>query len=119
AAAMAEAIRRGGRAFRLPISVPGHTPVMRDAAAELERVLNEIEFHDPKAPIISNISGKALTTAEEVRQELADQICAAVEWVRCVGEMVNQGVATFVEVGPGRALTNIAGRFGENLRFLS
>ncbi len=53
-----------------------------------------------------------------MRQELADQICAAVQWVRCMGAMVNQGIATFVEVGPGRSLTNIARRFSGTLPFL-
>jgi [acyl-carrier-protein] S-malonyltransferase len=109
----------GGRAKRLPISVPGHTPVMKEAAREMERILSQTTFRDPNAPIVSNISGNLLTTAEEVRNELAGQICAAVEWVHCMGEMMNQGIATFVEVGPGRALSNIAGRFGNNLRFVT
>ncbi len=117
--AMNRATSLGAKARRLPISVPGHTPVMQDAAREMERVLRQTTFRDPNAPIVSNISGNLLTTAEEVRNELAGQICAAVEWVHCMGEMMNQGVATFVEVGPGRALSNIAGRFGDNLRFLT
>jgi [acyl-carrier-protein] S-malonyltransferase len=93
--------------------------MMQDAAREMERILNQTTFRDPNAPIVSNISGNLLTTAEEVRSELANQICAAVEWVHCMGEMMNQGIATFVEVGPGRALSNIAGRFGNNLRFVT
>jgi [acyl-carrier-protein] S-malonyltransferase len=117
--AMAAIRERGARTSRLPISVPGHTPVMRTAADEMERILQTTTFRDPKAPIVSNINGGLLLTAEEVRAELAGQICAAVEWVRCMGSMLNEGVATFIEVGPGRALSNIAGRFGDNLRFLT
>jgi [acyl-carrier-protein] S-malonyltransferase len=117
--AMDAAKQRGARALKLPISVPGHTPVMRDAADELERILLRTSFRDPNAPIVSNIHGGLLVTAEDVRAELGGQICAAVEWVRCMGSMVNEGVATFVEIGPGRALSNIAGRFGDNLRFLT
>ncbi|MGE0058714.1 MAG: ACP S-malonyltransferase, partial [Dehalococcoidia bacterium] len=117
--AMALSKQRGARAIKLPISVPGHTPVMRDAADEMERILLRTSFRDPNAPIVSNIHGGLLVTAEDVRAELGGQICAAVEWVRCMGSMVNEGVATFVEIGPGRALSNIAGRFGDNLRFLT
>jgi [acyl-carrier-protein] S-malonyltransferase len=117
--AMLLARERGGTVLRLPISVPGHTPVMRDVARELGGVIHKTTFVAPSAPLVSNISGSLLTTAEDVRQELTDQICAAVEWVRCMGSMVNQGVATFVEVGPGRALTNIARRFSDNFRFLT
>lgn len=118
-AAMKVARERGARAIKLPISVPGHTPVMRDAADEMERVLRSTRFSDPRAPIVSNIHGGVLVTADEVREELGGQICAAVEWVRCMGSLMNEGVATFVEVGPGRALSSIASRFGDNLRFLT
>jgi [acyl-carrier-protein] S-malonyltransferase len=52
-------------------------------------------------------------------QELSDQICEAVEWVRCMGSMVNQGIQTFVEVGPGRSLSNIARRLSANLPFVN
>ena len=110
---------RGGTVLRLPISVPGHTPVMRDAASQLGGIIHRTPFFAPSAPLVSNITGGPLTTAEDVRQELSDQICAAVEWVRCMGSMVNQGVATFIEVGPGRALSNIARRFSDNFRFLT
>jgi [acyl-carrier-protein] S-malonyltransferase len=110
---------RGGAVRRLPISVPGHTPVMQSVREDLREFMKTIQFHDPAAPIVSNINGGLLTTADEVMLELADQICAAVEWVRCMGSMVNQGVATFVEIGPGRTLSGIARRFSENLRFVT
>lgn len=108
--AMTLARERGGRALRLPISVPSHTPMMRDAARELSRSISTLSFREPKTPIVSNLSGRLLTTAEEVRQELSDQICAAVEWVRCVATMANEGAGTFVEVGPGNALSNLVRR---------
>jgi len=108
--AMALARERGGRTLRLRISVPGHTPMMRDAARELSRVISSLTFRDPDPPLVSNISAKLLTTAEEVREELANQICAAVEWARCVVEMANQGAGAFVEVGPGQALAKLVRR---------
>ena len=108
--AMALARSRGGRVLRLPISVPGHTPLMRDAARELSRVVSSLPFREPNTPLVSNISAKLLTTAEEVRQELADQICAAVQWARCVAAMMNEGASSFVEVGPGHALSNLIRR---------
>lgn len=111
--------QRKAKAIKLPISVPGHTPVMRDAANEMERILQVTQFRDPTSPIVSNIHGGLLLSADDVRAELGGQICAAVEWVRCMGSMVNEGVGTFIEIGPGRALSNIAGRFGDNLRFLT
>ena len=54
-----------------------------------------------RRPLVSNIDGGLLTTADEVMQELSDQICEAVEWVRCMGTMVNQGIADVCGSGAG------------------
>ena len=108
--AMTLARERGARVLRLPISVPGHTPMMRDAARELSRFISTLSFREPKTPLVSNISARLLTTAEEVRQELSDQICAAVEWARCVVAMANDGAGAFVEVGPGHTLSRMLRR---------
>jgi len=108
--AMALARERGGRVLRLPISTPGHTPMMRDAARELSRFISSLSFRDPNPPLVSNISAKLLTTAEEVRGELSNQICAAVQWARCVLAMANQGTGSFVEVGPGQVLSKLVRR---------
>jgi len=108
--AMALARDRGARVFRLPISVPGHTPLMRDAARELSRFISTLPFRQPSTPLVSNISARLLTTAEDVRDELADQICAAVQWARCVIAMAGQGAGTFVELGPGHVLSTMLRR---------
>ena len=108
--AVAVARGRGARVIRLPISVPSHTPMMDEAASELSRFIAKVSFRAPTTPLVSNISARLLTTAEEVRQELSDQICAAVQWARCVAAMANGGADSFVEVGPGQALSNIVRR---------
>ncbi len=117
--AMALARERGGRVQRLAISVPSHTPLMRDAAHELSRFISTLRFREPETPLVSNISAKLLTTADEVRQELSDQICAVVQWVRCVATMVNQGTGAFVEVGPGQALSKMVRRIGGDAQAIS
>ena len=118
--AMALARARGGRVMRLPISVPSHIPLMRDVARELAKFIDTLPFREPETPLVSNVSAKLLTTAEELREELSGQICAAVQWVRCVGEMANQNVVAFVEVGPGRALSKMVRRIeGERAQTFS
>lgn len=116
--AMALARKRGAKVLRLPIGVPGHSPVMRDAARELSRFISTLTFKDPQPPLVSNVSAQLLTTAEDVRQELSEQICAAVQWARCFVTMVNEGTSTFVEVGPGHALSRIARRIHAGARVL-
>jgi [acyl-carrier-protein] S-malonyltransferase len=119
AQAIALAKERGARVMRLPISVPGHLPVMEDAARELGRFIGDVPFRDPETPIVSNISARVLTTASEVRGELSDQLCSAVHWARCVMMMVNSGAGTFVEVGPGQALSNLVRRIRSDADIVS
>lgn len=117
--AVAIARERGARALRLPISVPSHTPIMQDAAREMSRFISTLGFRDPETPVVSNISARLLTTAEDVRHELADQISSAVEWARCVVTMSDSGVDSFVEVGPGQTLSRIVRRIRGDARTLS
>ena len=117
--AMQIARERGARTLRLPISVPGHTPIMGDAASELSRAISTLPFRDPDPPLVSNISAQLLTRAEEVRQELSDQLGAAVQWARCVLAMANQGAGAFIEVGPGRSLSKMVRRITSEATVLS
>lgn len=117
--AMALAHERGAKVLRLPIGVPGHSPVMRDAARELSRFISTLKFRDPQPPLVSNISAQLVSSAEDVRQELSEQICAAVQWAGCFLAMLNEGTSTFVEVGPGHALSRIARRIHEGVRVVT
>jgi len=101
---------RGARVVQLPISVPGHFPKMAEAREELRKFIDQIEFNDPKFPVVSSLTGKALTTADDVRQELSDQMTGAINWMRAFLEMRRAGASTFFEVGPGHVLANLAKR---------
>jgi len=92
---------------------------MEDAARELSRRIDALRFHDPQPPLVSNVSAKLLTRAEDVRQELSDQICKAVQWARCVTAMSNEGAGTFVEVGPGQVLSKLVKRIARDARVLN
>jgi [acyl-carrier-protein] S-malonyltransferase len=109
---------RGARVVQLPISVPGHFPKMAEAREELREKIDAVEFRDPKFPIVSSLTGRALTTAEEVRQELSDQMTGAVNWMRAFLEMRKAGAQAFLEVGPGHVLGNISKRVDRDARFI-
>lgn len=121
-AALARAIElakaRGGRVVQLPISVPGHFPKMTEAREELRRFINSIEIRDPKVAVMSSLTGKALTTADEVRQELSDQMTGAINWMRAFLEMRRSGATTFFEVGPGNVLTNLGKRVDREAKII-
>jgi [acyl-carrier-protein] S-malonyltransferase len=109
---------RGARVVQLPISVPGHFPKMAEARDELRRFIDRIEFRDPSTPVVSSLTGRELTSAEEVRQELSDQMTGAINWVRAFLEMRRAGISTFFEVGPGNVLSNLSRRLDRDARFI-
>jgi [acyl-carrier-protein] S-malonyltransferase len=113
-AALARAIdsvrERGARVVQLPISVPGHFPKMAEAREELRKAIDRVEFRDPSAPVVSSLTGRLLTTADDVRQELSDQMTGAINWMRAFLEMRRAGASAFFEVGPGNVLGNISKR---------
>jgi [acyl-carrier-protein] S-malonyltransferase len=118
--AAALARERGARLVRrLPISTPGHSPLMRDAADQMSRFMKKVAFRNPDPPLVSNISARVLKSAEEVRDELSDQMCSAVEWARCVTVMADSGVDTFVELGPGNALSKMVRHLSKDVETVS
>ena len=60
-----------------------------------------------------------LTTAEQVKAELLDQLCNSIQWQRSVEYMVNYGITTFIEIGPGRVLSNLVKRINQDVEILS
>lgn len=109
---------RGGRVVQLPISVPGHFPKMAEAREDLRRFIDGIEFRDPRSPIVSSLTGRVLTTAEEVRQELSDQMTGAINWMRAFLEMRKAGASAFFELGPGHVLANLGRRVDRDAQMI-
>jgi [acyl-carrier-protein] S-malonyltransferase len=98
------------RAIVLPVSVAAHSPLMANAADAMRGVLAGVEFNDPTVPLLANADARRITTAEGARAELVEHLTAGVDWVRAVQNMTDDGVDTFVEVGPGKVLTNLIRR---------
>ena len=98
---------KGARAIVLPISIASHSPLMQAAAGVFAELVAKVPFSDPQIPIVANISGQIMTSAEEIRRELHDHLLRPVEWVGSVREMIAGGVDTFWEIGPGQVLTRL------------
>jgi [acyl-carrier-protein] S-malonyltransferase len=113
--AVALATARGARKA-IPLAVAGafHSQLMAPAQEGLSRALTNVTFRDPKVPIVANITGRELTSADEVRRELEHQLCHCVQWKRSVGRMMEMGVGTFVEFGPGRVLSGLVKRINRD-----
>jgi [acyl-carrier-protein] S-malonyltransferase len=98
------------RAIVLPVSVAAHSPLMAEAATAMRSILATVTFRDPTVPLLANADARLITTADGARAELVEHLTAGVDWVRAVEAMQAAGVGTFVEVGPGKVLTNLIKR---------
>jgi [acyl-carrier-protein] S-malonyltransferase len=98
------------RAIVLPVSVAAHSPLMTEAAEGMRGVLAGIEFREPTAALLANADARAILDGDGARAELVEHLTAGVDWVRAVERMQADGVDTFVEVGPGKVLTNLIKR---------
>jgi len=116
-----EAMKAAGarRVIPLPVSGPFHSPWMAEVSDRLAAAFEEVAWSDATIPVVSNVTGEPVTDADRIRALLAEQVRSPVEWVRSVRRMVDEGVDTFVECGPGAALTGMVKRIAPEARTLN
>jgi [acyl-carrier-protein] S-malonyltransferase len=95
------------RAVILPVSAPFHCALMMPAQERLEKDLRKVGFGPLRVPLVTNVDADTETSGEEARDALIRQVTMPVRWEESVRELIDQGVNTFVEVGPGRVLTGL------------
>lgn len=93
------------RAIELKVSGPFHTSLLESASAKLKEELDKIEFTKPEIKIISNVTADIIENKEEIKDILCNQIKSSVRWSESVDKMIDMGVDTFIEFGPGRVLS--------------
>lgn len=98
------------KAVRLTVSVASHSPLMRRARDEFGRILSKVPFRDPQVPMLGNVHGTIIRTADGLRVELTEHLVHGVQWTATVRHMAESGVTDFVEVGPGRVLSGLIRR---------
>ena len=99
------ALARGARkAVPLPVSGAFHSSLMADAKDGLIEAMENLQFKDPKMPIVGNCDSSPLINGDQIRQELVDGLCQCVQWKNSVRYMVDSGVSQFVEYGAGGVL---------------
>ncbi len=108
---IAELARRAGaRTVLLGVEGPMHSPVMADAATALAAVLDRIELHEPRPPVVSNVTARPYAGAAEIKDLLVAQVTARVRWRESIRWMWDQGVRDFVDLGPGKVVGPLAQR---------
>jgi [acyl-carrier-protein] S-malonyltransferase len=108
-----------GKVIRLKVKVSSHTPLHNEQAEEFAQIIREIPIADPKQPIVSNRTSELMRNAAEVRKEFEEQLRSPVYWSQNVRQMTDQGVDTFVEVGPGHVLARMVKRISDRVTAVS
>ncbi len=92
------------RALKLPVGGAFHSPLMEPAREELAEAIEATIFNTPTCPIYQNVSTKAETDIQRIKENLIAQLTAPVKWTQSVENMIATGATKFTEVGPGKAL---------------
>ena len=95
------------RAVILAVSAPFHSALMMPAQEKLEKDLNATAFADLELPLVTNVDADTIRKGEEARAALIRQVTMPVRWQESMQTLLDEGVNTFVEVGPGRVLTGL------------
>ena len=93
------------REIELKVSGPFHTSLLQNASVKLKEELEKIEFKSPEIKIISNVTADFIENKEEIKEILCKQVKSSVRWSESINKMIDMGVDTFIELGPGRVLS--------------
>lgn len=109
-----EAVNSGAKkAIPLSVSAPFHSSLLASAGEKLRAELAKVEVKDTKRKFISNVDGTLLSNKDEIKSKLVDQVSSSVLWQQSVEYMINNGVDTFIEIGPGKSLSGFVKRIGK------
>jgi len=112
--------RRGAvGAVLLEVSCAFHSVMMEPVVAGMAKAISQVSFHSPEVPIVANSTAIPVTTIDEVKEELLQQVCHCVRWQPSVEYMAGAGVTTFMEVGPGIVLTKLIKRIAKKAKVLN
>ena len=95
------------RVVPLPVSGAFHSKFMQDAGGKYNEYLQEFEISDASIPVITNVDAELTTFAEDFRAKMPQQIYSSVHWTQTIQKMVEEGVDTFIEIGPGKVLAGL------------
>ncbi|MBC6941583.1 MAG: [acyl-carrier-protein] S-malonyltransferase [Xanthomonadales bacterium] len=115
-AALALLAERGVRkAVKLAVSVPSHTPLMREAAERLAEAMAHCQWQEPRIAVVQNVDGAVHTGVAAIRDALVRQLYLPVRWSQCVQALAAAGATRVAECGPGKVLSGLAKRIDRNL----
>ena len=107
------------RIIKLQVSAPFHCSLIKRAEDEMREALQSFTANKPIVPIVANYTAAITNDPKEIKELLVRQVCNMVRWRETIQQLYSSGVRTFIEVGPGRVLTNIVNRTFEDHKAFS
>ncbi len=107
------------RTVLLPVSVPSHSPLMESAARRLREVLEKTPIRDLAVPLVNNVDARPVRSSEEVLDGLVRQLTAPLRWEEGIRAMLEDGMDTVIEIGPGRVLSGLIRRIDRKMTLLN
>lgn len=106
------------RAVKLSVSAPFHTSMLKPAGDRLKEELKKIKFRKPDRNVVSNVDTQ-YHNPDDMAERLEKQVYSPVRWEACVRKMIEDGVATFVEIGPGKTLSAFIRKIDKNVKTIN
>ncbi len=106
-------LERGIKKFvRLVVSGAFHTSLLKPASDKLIKELESININEPKVPVVTNLTGEVI---KDIKDTLAKQVMSPVRWEHSIKNLINYGVDTFIEIGPGKALSSFVKKIDKSV----
>lgn len=114
--ALGQLAERGVRkTIKLAVSVPSHTPLMRDAADRLAEAMEDLDWAMPTLGVVQNVDALTNDSVDAIRDALVRQLYLPAQWTRCVLALARHGATAVAECGPGKVLTGLVKRIDKSL----
>lgn len=104
------------KSILLPVSAPFHCSLMKPAEIKLQKELETTNFQDLSFPVITNVDASSNTSGVDAKTALRKQVCSSVRWVETMQHIVDQGIDTVIELGPGKVLSGLMRRFDKSIK---
>ncbi|MDA7025896.1 ACP S-malonyltransferase [Bacillus sp. CLL-7-23] len=107
------------RAIPLEVSGPFHSDLMKPAAEKLQEVLDQCKIENASTPVISNVTADVVTDKEDIKQKLIEQLYSPVRFEETISRLIDEGVTTFIEIGPGKVLSGLVKKVNRRVQTIA
>ena len=107
------------KTVELNVSGPFHSSLLKDASDKLAVELENVNINTPSIPYVCNVDATEVTNNENIAKLLSDQVISPVKWEQSFKYMLDKGIDTFIEMGPGKTLSGFAKRIDRAAKVIS